>query len=70
MKEIKTPVYNYVVRATCECGGEFEPTGVVLRSYPPQYPHKCNKCGKEEVFRKQFPYYAAEEIDVIKPVMD
>jgi hypothetical protein len=70
MKEIKLPVYNYIVRATCECGGEFEPTGMVLMSNPPKYPHTCNKCGKEEIFVKKFPHYTFEEIDVTKPVID
>lgn len=45
------------------CGGEFNPTGISLMSNPPQYPHVCNKCGKEETSRGfKFPRTVIEEI--------
>lgn len=49
MKEKRIEVRTYVVRLMCDkCdGGEMLPTGVSLPSNPPQFPHKCNKCGYE-----------------------
>lgn len=55
MKETTIELKTYKVRATCECGGEFLPTGIVLMTNPCQYPHKCNSCGKEETFLVQYP---------------
>ncbi len=71
MKELKKLVRTYVVHATCECGGEFKPTNVVLTTYPPKYPHVCNKCGKGEVFDTTYPRNEYEEVpDGIIAVMD
>ncbi len=38
------------------------PTGVCLTSLPPQYPHKCNKCGAQRVYNVSYPYVAYEDI--------
>ena len=70
MKEVKKPVREYVVHAMCECGGEFIPGDVVFMTYPPQYPHKCNKCGTSATFNKKYPSIEYEEIDTSKPVLD
>lgn len=70
MKEIKKPVREYIVHAMCECGGEFIPGDMVLMSDPPQYPHKCNKCGTSATFNKKYPSIEYEEIDTSKPVLD
>lgn len=59
---ITTDVKCVKTVAKCECGGEFEPTGVCLTSYPCQYPHICNKCGKTENFHLKYPYIGYEEI--------
>lgn len=41
-KEAKT----YIVRLYCNnCGNEIASTGVVLTSYPEQYPYECPNCG-------------------------
>ena len=32
------------------------PTGKVLMSNPPQYPHKCVVCGNTENLLRQYPY--------------
>ena len=29
---------------------------VILATYPPQYPHKCNKCGYVENYFKCYPH--------------
>lgn len=49
MKEIEYPVEIVKVRCFCNCGGEMVFTGRTLMSIPPQYPHKCNQCEKEEI---------------------
>lgn len=47
----------------CDCGGEMLPTGYCLTSFPPQYPHICSRCGKEQTIRgKEFPYITYEEV--------
>ena len=35
----------------CECGGEYVFEHMVLLTEPPQYPYRCNKCGKRKVRR-------------------
>ena len=64
MKEVKREVKSYIIYADCECGGIFKPTNMCLMSYPPQYPHKCNKCGKEEIFSHTYPVHIMEEVDL------
>lgn len=54
------------VIAKCECGGEFEPTGMKYMTNPPQYPHKCNKCEKKEQFRCTYPKIEYEEVNYEK----
>ena len=53
MAEKRTEVRTIMVRLMCDkCGeGEMKPTGVALMSHPPQYPHKCDKCGAETTIR-------------------
>lgn len=31
------------------------PTGIVLTSNPPQYPHRCDRCRAEETFAREYP---------------
>lgn len=44
----------------CTCGtcgrGRMRPTGAFLASSPPQYPHRCDRCGAEAVYPCRFPY--------------
>jgi hypothetical protein len=51
--EVRREVKTYIIEYECpECKeGNLYPTGRVLLSSPPQYPHKCNKCGYKETFR-------------------
>lgn len=46
---------TYIVKEMCECGGEFVFDGIVLTSYPPKFPHTCNKCGKTVHLDRQYP---------------
>ena len=55
MREVKIRVEVYRVRAMCECGGEFKPTGVSYPLYPVQYLHECNRCGKLEKYEYRYP---------------
>lgn len=44
----------YIEEAICDkCGSKMEPTGMVLMSYPAQYPYECSNpaCNGSETFR-------------------
>lgn len=61
-QEKKTELIPYRVELICDCGGQMLPTGVILLSDPPQYPHRCNKCGKEETcWDSKYPYIEYKE---------
>lgn len=62
--ELKT----FIVRYFCDpCskkgGGEYLPTGIALLTNPPQYPHKCNRCGNVQNFNKRYPETVSEVKD-------
>ncbi len=60
-KEVKQVQVDY--RCPKCKNGYLRPTGTVLNSNPPQFPHKCNNCDYMETFRdKQYPYIDYEEI--------
>lgn len=64
--EIKTKVNTFLVHLMCDkCdGGEMMPTGIALLSNPPQYPHKCNKCGHQvNVTGNKYPFIKHEVAD-------
>ena len=51
------------VTIECEkCGVEMFPTGVTLMSDPPQYPHKCDKCGNTVNMMEIYPRIEYEKI--------
>ena len=59
-KEIKRKVVQYQIDMICECGGYFLPTNVFDMFFcnnisKLQIKHKCNKCGKEEMFETAYP---------------
>ena len=60
-KEIKRKVVQYQIDMVCECGGYFLPTNpmkdvfLCINSHKLQIKHKCNKCGKEEMFETAYP---------------
>jgi hypothetical protein len=63
MIKVRKEVKTYMVRAMCECGGEYEHQGLVLTSWPAQYPHECNRCGKMETFLSQYPKFEYKEVE-------
>ena len=62
MIKVKKEVKAYKICAICECGGEYEYQGMVLTTYPAQYPHICNRCGKVNTFLSAYPKMEYEEV--------
>lgn len=61
LRTIRTEVKVYRIERPCEiegCDGMVEScAGTVLMSSPPQYPHKCTKCGTEQhILGITYPY--------------
>ncbi len=57
MPEKETEVKPVSVALECECGGNMKYTNKELTSYPPKYPHKCEKCEKvENAIGRAYPY--------------
>jgi len=60
------PVQLRTLRALCDvggCNGEMKATNIVLMTLPPQYPHKCDMCGREISFSKAYPYQSLVPVD-------
>ena len=60
-------------RAYCDdCKVELIDTGVVLTSFPAQYPYKCPKCGKAYTFYQNYPWveWLGDEIEYEAPMTD
>jgi hypothetical protein len=53
--ETNIVVKTVLVRMLCKCGGEMKPTGQCYTSYPPQYPHVCDKCGTNATYNVSYP---------------
>ena len=41
----------------CECGGEYIFEERVLLTEPPQFPYRCEKCGKRKIQRQNKTIY-------------
>jgi uncharacterized Zn finger protein len=52
MSETRTVMQTIQIDYTCDdCGqGQMRSDGMTLTSFPPQYPHECNKCGAVKTF--------------------
>ena len=58
----QTEVKVFKEKLICDdCGEEMKSTGVVLMTYPVQYPHVC-LCGKKTTLSEKYPRIAYEEI--------
>ena len=57
MPREQIPIRPIRVDYKCDtCGeGYYRHTGIVLTSYPPQFPHACNKCGDSRTFWERYP---------------
>lgn len=51
------PLRPVQVKYVCDvCGeGEYLPTGIMLTSNPPQFPHECDSCGDSQTFTEKYP---------------
>lgn len=54
--EKETELKTFRVQMFCDCGGEMKPTGMVLCSNPPQYPHQCQLCYKRATYETTYPH--------------
>lgn len=52
-KQVETREEDYKCDTCNE--GHMRSTGMILTSYPPQYPHICNSCGAAKTFRVTYP---------------
>lgn len=58
--EARTVIVDYICD---DCNiGVMEQTGVMLPTDPPKWPHKCNHCGKTDVFWQKYPAIRYERI--------
>lgn len=55
MKEERFELKPFGVRYICNCGGEMVPTGQMLMSNPPQFPHECKECGESVNLIEKYP---------------
>ena len=55
----KVPLQPYEAHWMCDrdgCEGEMrDNSGIVLTSYPPQYPHHCDHCGRYDTADSHYP---------------
>lgn len=64
MSETKAVVQTVLVQYRCnECdNGTMKPSGIILTSNPPQYPHECNSCFHKQTFLIKYPYTEYKEV--------
>lgn len=57
MPREQRPLRPMQVDYRCDkCGeGHYRPTGEILMSNPPQFPHACNKCDHRATFTERYP---------------
>jgi hypothetical protein len=55
VKEERFELKPYGVRYLCDCNGEMIPTGQMLMSDPPKFPHECRECGKAINLIEKYP---------------
>lgn len=57
MPRNEVPAEAVIIDYICDaCGnGHMLPSGMILLSDPPKYPHECNKCGAAQTFGTKYP---------------
>lgn len=63
-ENLKIVKINKVTKDLCDCGGEMLPTGNILMSNPPKFPHECEKCGKSVSLLERYPTVRWEEVEI------
>lgn len=53
-KDVPIKVFNRCAKCIL-CGGEYRSTGAVYMSNPPQYHHRCDKCGHSIALDECYP---------------
>ncbi len=63
MSETSTPLRPVSIDYLCDaCGiGHMRPTGIMLTSHPPQFPHRCDHCDAHQNFDVRYPHVRYEE---------
>ena len=71
--EERQEVKTYRIRYKCpNCEtGYLEPTGKILMSSPPKYPHRCNAdCGHMQTFKVKYPHHTTEPCEIVELTED
>jgi hypothetical protein len=70
MKEERFEIKPYGVKYRCDCGGEMKPTGQMLMSDPPKWPHECKDCKAIANLTKKYPTVEWEVITDDQPTKE
>lgn len=65
MSELKIPVQAFDIDYACDvsgCQGFMRPTGAMLFSNPPKYPHRCDVCDAPATFDHTYPAFGYRRI--------
>lgn len=60
--EKRTELKTFRVQMFCGCGGEMKPTGLMLCSDPPQFPHQCSLCDMQKTYEARYPHTEYREV--------
>ena len=61
MQEVRNVNSRQVDFRCPECqNGWMRPSGIVLTSNPPQYPHTCTSCSYKQTFGVRYPYVVTD----------
>lgn len=64
MAKIEKPAQTFIIDELCDAcsAGLMRPTGALLMSNPPKYPHRCTVCDAHKSYTVQFPYTEARAV--------
>ena len=61
MQELRNVQTKHIDYRCHKCQhGWMRPTGIVLDTHPPTFPHKCTHCGNEETLNIRYPHIISE----------
>ena len=61
-KRTITETRTFVIKAYCDCGGEYAFNGRAQMTSPPQFVHACPDCGHTTTFKDQYPMDTTQEV--------